>query len=76
MSVANLFTVIGPVILLTSGQNDTNTIASFIYYKVKGGSENALSYASAVGLVFTAVGMPIVLIVRKVLSSLAENIEF
>lgn len=76
LSVANLFTVIGPVILLTSGQNNTNTIASFIYYKVKGGSENALSYASAVGLVFTAVGMPIVLIVRKVLSSLAENIEF
>jgi len=76
LSVANLFTVIGPVILLTSGMNNTNTIASFIYYKVKGGSENALSYASAVGLVFTAVGLPIVLLVRKVLSSLAENIEF
>lgn len=76
LSAANLFTVIGPVILLTNGLNNTNTIASFIYYKVKGGSENALSYASAVGLVFTAVGLPVVLIVRKVLLSLAENIEF
>lgn len=76
LSVANLFTVIGPVILLTGGSYNTNTIASFIYYKVKGGSENALSYASATGLVFTAVGLPLVLLVRKFLSVIAENIEF
>lgn len=76
LSIAHLFTTIGPVILLTNGANNTNTIASFIYYKVKNSSENNMAYASAVGLVFTFVGLPIVLLGRKILSMIGENIEF
>lgn len=76
LSIAHLFTTIGPVILLTNGQNNTNTISSFIYYKVKNSSENNMAYASAVGLVFTFVGLPIVLTGRKILSVIGENIEF
>ena len=76
LSIAHLFTTIGPVILLTNGANNTNTIASFIYYKVKNSSENNMAYASAVGLVFTFVGLPIVLLGRKILSVIGENIEF
>ena len=64
------------MILLTNGANNTNTIASFIYYKVKNSSENNMAYASAVGLVFTFVGLPIVLLGRKLLSMIGENIEF
>ena len=76
LSIAHLFTTIGSVILLTNGANNTNTIASFIYYKVKNSSENNMAYASAVGLVFTFVGLPIVLLGRKLLSMIGENIEF
>ena len=75
LSIAHLFTNIGPVILLTNGQHNTNTIASFIYYQVKSASENAYAYGSAIGLVFTAVGLPIVLAGRWVLSKISDNIE-
>ncbi len=76
VSLAHLFTTIGPVILLTNGQHDTNTIASFIYYKVKNSGDNNLAYASAVGLVFTVVGFPIVMLGRKLISVIGDNIEF
>ena len=75
LSIAHLFTNIGPVILLTNGQHDTNTIASYIYFQVKSASENAYAYGSAIGLVFTIVGLPIVLGGRWVLSKISDNIE-
>lgn len=75
LSIAHLFTNIGPVILLTNGQHDTNTIASYIYFQVKSASENAYAYGSAIGLVFTIVGLPIVLGGRWILSKISDNIE-
>lgn len=76
LSATQLFTVLGPIILLTNGQHGTSTIASIIYYQVKSGSENAFAYASAIGLVFTIIGLPIVLILKKALDKINKNIEF
>jgi ABC-type sugar transport system permease subunit len=76
LSAAQLFTVLGPIILLTNGQNGTQTIASLIFYQVKTGSENAYAYASAVGLIFTIIGLPIVLILKKVLDKINGHNEF
>jgi ABC-type sugar transport system permease subunit len=75
LSIAHLFTNIGPVILLTNGQHETNTIASFIYFQVKSASENAYAYGSAIGLVFTIVGLPIVLGGRWLLGRIFESVE-
>jgi ABC-type sugar transport system permease subunit len=76
INVANLFAVIGPVLLLTNGSNNTGTIAFFIYNSVKYGSRNAYGYASAVGLFFTCIGIPLVFGARWVMSKIAEDAEF
>lgn len=75
INVANIFAVIGPVLLLTNGSNDTGTIAFFIYNTVKYGSRNAYGYASAVGLFFTFIGIPIVFSIKWIMSKFVEDVE-
>lgn len=58
----NIFSASGPILLFTSGSADTWTISYWIYHKVAFGA--TLNYPSAVGLFFSVLGIPIVLVMR------------
>ena len=74
LSITSLFTASGPILLLTKGAGDTTTISYWIFEQVKFiGSYNI---PAALGLVFTAIGFPLVLVVRKVLGRLQEDVEY
>ena len=75
LAVAGMFLASGPVLLLTQGKYKTTTLDYWIYEKVSGYNKN-LNYASAVGLIFTMVGMPITLLSRKLLSKLDSGVQY
>lgn len=74
MSFIGIFTSSGPILLFTQGQNGTYTIAYWIYeYTVEATNYN---YASAVGILFTVVGLPIIFGAKFLLNKLDKNIEY
>lgn len=72
-----VFTASGPILLFTQGNYGTYTIPYFIFELVYGTkSVINLEYASAVGLFFTAIGVPIVLTARYFINKLNSVVEY
>lgn len=69
----NLFGSTGPILLFTQGAYDTRTIAYWIYEQVYYGS--SYYYPSAIGMIFTLIGTPIALGMRKLLNSFDSGVE-
>lgn len=63
--MTGLFNASGPILLLTNGEHETTTIAFWIFYEVK--FNGSLNNVSAAGLFFTAIGVPVILLVRWLL---------
>ena len=76
-AVVGLFTASGPILLFTKGQYGTYTISFWIFDLVQGvnGVTN-FEYASAVGLFFTLIGVPIVLGVRHFMNKFVDVVEY
>lgn len=76
MSAVGVFTGMGQTLLLTplTFEKYTSTIAYYIYYCVN--HANVQEYAAAVGFVFTCIGVPIIMLLRKALGMISRNIEF
>ena len=76
MSAVGVFTGMGQTLLLTpiTFEKYTSTIAYYIYYCVN--NANVQEYAAAVGFVFTCIGVPIIMLLRKALGMISRNIEF
>lgn len=76
LGTIGMFTALGPVLLLIESRTmmDVSTIAYFIYYSVSQSSNS--EYAAAVGLVFTCIGLPIVLFVRWGMGKVFEDVAF
>jgi len=70
LSFASILSSTGPILAMTGGDYNTATL-SFLLYGYATGAVQSISqdiyYASAIGLVMTAVTFPIVLVLRKVL---------
>ena len=74
MASISVFTASGPLLLFTKGEFDTNTISFWIYGLTTGiTGYTDYEYASAVGLVFTFFGLPIVLTVKKLIGITGDN---
>ena len=71
-----IFGASGPILLFTKGDAKTYTLAFYIYSYTAGinGAVN-LSLASAVGLFFTIIGLPIAIIFYK-LANKVEAVEY
>ena len=68
MASIGVFTASGPLLLFTKGEFGTNTISFWIYGLTTGiAGYTDYEYASAIGLVFTLCGLPIVLTVKKLI---------
>jgi len=74
LKLSTLFTVSGPILLFTQGSYDTYTISYWIFAQVQGSAN--FSFASAVGLFFTLVNVPIVFGVRFIVNRIYANIEY
>lgn len=72
-ATAGLFTNSGPILLFTEGQYKTMTIGYFIFNEVQ---SNSYEYPAAIGLVFTVIGFPLVMIVKGVLGKIFEDVEY
>jgi len=77
-NLAGCFTMYMPIMLLTNGEYDTMTIG---YYIVKhtinsNGDLSTLGYPAAVGLIFTAISMPIILFVKWLFNKISEAVEY
>jgi len=75
LNVAGLFTASGPILLLTGGAADTETISYWIFRHVQAG-ESTLFMPSALGIVCTVVVFPIVTIVRWACDKVWADVEF
>ena len=74
MTSISVFTASGPLLLFTKGEFETNTISFWIYGLTTGiTGYTDYEYASAVGLVFTLCGLPIVLTVKKLIGITEDN---
>ena len=73
LSSVGLFTASGPILLFTKGEYRTNTLSFWIYGLTTGitGSTD-YEYASAIGIVFTLLGLPLVLVVKR-LTGITED---
>ncbi|MBR1867749.1 MAG: sugar ABC transporter permease [Clostridia bacterium] len=77
LQLTGIFTASGNILFLTGGAFDTTTISYFIFqsvYKVPETS-NKYNYASAVGLVFTMLTLPIVFVTRWLLNKI-EDVQY
>ncbi len=72
-STAGLFTASGPVLLFTEGQFKTMTLGYFIFDKVQLGQ---YYYPSAIGLVFTVIGVPLTLFVKWLCDRTFEDVQY
>lgn len=66
LSMTGLFTSSGPILLFTAGANKTTTLSYWIFASVYGKDTVSVNYGlvSATGLVFTLLGLPVILGVR------------
>lgn len=76
-NLAGCFTMYMPVMLLTNGDQDTMTVGYFIIANtINRSGAGTLGYPAAVGLIFTAVAMPVILLVKWGFNKISEAIEF
>ena len=70
-----IFTASGPSLLFDKGNYGTNTISYWIYQITSGsgGSGESVELAAAIGIVFTLLGLPIVLTVKKLTGITEDN---
>lgn len=71
--VVGIFTASGPILLFTGGDYDTYTISFWIFQQIERGYDP--NYPSAVGLFFTLIGTPIVLITKYFLEKV-DTVEY
>ena len=74
LNIVGIFGASGPILLFTQGEYGTSTIAYWIYRSTV--ITPNYNYASAVGLVFTLVGLPIVFMARWLMNKVGEGEEF
>lgn len=73
MSLCAVFAASGPILYLTQGAADTTTLGYWLFAQVMGDSYN---YPAAIGLIFTALGVPILLISRYIINKLDPEVTY
>ncbi len=74
LAIVGLFNSSGPILFFTKGAFNTYTISYWIFDQVY--HKNVYEYASAVGLIFTCIGLPITLIAKWALGKIGTDVEY
>lgn len=74
LNMTTLFLSSGNILLLTNGNYKTMTLSHFLFTRVYGNPEtsNSYNYASAIGLVLTALTLPLVFLARFLANKVEE----
>ena len=72
LQMTGIFGASGPILLFTGGEYGTSTLAWWIFEKVKYSGSAAYNEVAAAGLVFTVIGVPVILAVRKLIEKLSD----
>lgn len=76
LQVIGIFGASGSVLVLTNGQNGTYTLAFWMYQMVQMGVSNEYHHVAALGLIFTAITVPIVIVCRWFMNRFGEEVEY
>lgn len=76
LQVIGLFGSSGSVLILTDGQNGTTTLAFWMYKMVQAAIEGEYHHVAALGLIFTAITIPIVIVCRWFMNKFGEEVEY
>lgn len=79
LAFTGIFNSTGPILLFSeagmiAGANETTTIAFFIFQKTQSGG--ALEYPAAIGIFFTMISIPIVIVIRAICKRLDPEVEY
>ena len=76
-SLSGMFISYGAVMILCPDVSSASMVGWYIVkWTTATDSHASLNYPAAVGLIFTAVGLPIVLVVRWLLNKISSNVEY
>ena len=73
-TTSGMFMASGPLLLLTGGAYGTNSLSFWIYQQVQ--AQSAPYYPATVGFIFTLVGVPIVLAVKKLAEKIYPEVQY
>ncbi len=76
LQVIGIFGASGSILILTNGNNGSSTIAFWMYQMVQVGASWEYHRVAALGLIFTIVTIPLVVICRKVMNRFGEEVEY
>lgn len=76
LQIINIFGASGSVLLLTDGQHGTYTLAFWMYKMVKDNLTHEFNHVAALGLIFTVITIPIVVICRWFMNRFGEEVEY
>ena len=76
-SLSGLFISYGSVMILSPNTREASMIGWYITkWTTATDTQHTLNYPAAVGLIFTAVGLPFVLVVRWLLNKIGQSVEY
>jgi len=75
-SLSGIFVSYGAVMILTPNTQEASMIGWFILFKTDRNQANDPNYAAAVGLVFTLIGMPFILLIKRGLDKISAAVEY
>ncbi len=73
MSLCGVFAASGPILYLTGGAAETTTLGYWLFSQVRDGAYN---YPAAVGVIFTMLGIPILLISRFIINKCNPEVTY
>ena len=76
LQIVGIFGASGSVLALTGGTNNTSTIAFWMYNNVLSGLTQEYGNVAAVGLIFTAITVPLVISGRMIMNRFGEEVEY
>ncbi len=76
LQIINLFGASGSVLLLSGGAHGTNTLAYWMYQMVLENHTQEFNHVAALGMIFTIITIPIVIVCRTIMNRFGEEVEY
>ncbi len=76
LQIIGIFGASGSVLVLTDGQHGTYTLAFWMYKMVQASMTSEYHHVAALGLIFTVLTIPLVVIFRWVMNRFGEEVEY
>lgn len=76
LQIIGLFGATGSVLVLTDGEFGTYTLAFWMYKMVQENLVGEYNHVAALGMIFTILTIPLVIICRKIMNRFGEEVEY